>query len=61
MSEYDFQTALPVGSHYAMGSAISPRQPDFFNDELSILATNFFSQGQEFLRGSDNREGIGNF
>ncbi|GFF61631.1 quinic acid utilization activator [Aspergillus lentulus] len=61
MSEYGFQPALPVGSHYAMGSAISPRQPDFFNDELSILATNFFSQGQEFLRGSDNREGIGNF
>ncbi|KAF7122712.1 hypothetical protein CNMCM5793_000822 [Aspergillus hiratsukae] len=61
MSEYDFQSALPVGSHYAMGSTISPRHPDFFNDELSILATNFFSQGQEFLRGSDTREGIGNF
>ncbi|RLL98765.1 hypothetical protein CFD26_103276 [Aspergillus turcosus] len=61
MSEYGFQSALPVGSHFAMGSTISPRHPDFFNDELSILATNFFSQGQEFLRGSDTREGIGNF
>ncbi|EAW10436.1 putative C6 transcription factor [Aspergillus clavatus NRRL 1] len=61
LSEYIFQSTPPVGPHYTANSAISPRQPDFFNDELSILATNFFSQGQEFLRSSDNREGIGNF
>ena len=39
----------------------SPRAPDFMNDEFSILAANFFSQGQEFLRGGDNREIFGNF
>ncbi|KAF9890882.1 hypothetical protein FE257_005458 [Aspergillus nanangensis] len=37
----------------------SPRTPDLLNDEFSILAANFFSQGQEFLRGGDNREGFG--
>ncbi|KAJ6171438.1 hypothetical protein N7470_000505 [Penicillium chermesinum] len=31
------------------------------DDDISILATNFFSQGQEFLRGGDSWENIGNF
>lgn len=46
------------GSHdYATGSLVST----LTNDEFSILATNFFSQGQEFLRGGDTWDNIGNF
>lgn len=50
------------GSHdYATGSLVSPQQLTLTNDEVSILATNFFSQGQEFLRGGDTWDNIGNF
>lgn len=44
-----------------MGALMSPRPLDVLNDEFSILATNFFSQGQEFLRNGDNRENAGNY
>jgi hypothetical protein len=33
---------------------------DLINDEFSILAENFFSQGQDFLRNSDDWFNIGN-
>ena len=33
---------------------------DFSSDEFSMLAANFFTQGQDFLRGS-NPEEFGNF
>lgn len=59
--DYNIATPLPEGLQYATDSLISPRPMDLLNDEFSILATNFFSQGQEFLRSSDNREGVGDF
>ncbi|KAJ5832943.1 hypothetical protein N7474_001254 [Penicillium riverlandense] len=46
---------------YAVGSVISPQHLSLSNDEFSILATNFFSQGQEFLRSGENWDSIGNF
>lgn len=54
--------AALAGAHsYATGSLVSPHQLTLTNDEFSILATNFFSQGQEFLRGGDTWDNIGNF
>ncbi|KAG2414983.1 hypothetical protein HFD88_006172 [Aspergillus terreus] len=50
-----------LNSEQGIGHSPSTRAPDFMNDEFSILAANFFSQGQEFLRGGDNREIFGNF
>jgi hypothetical protein len=46
---------------YSGQSLVSPQQLTLTNDEFSILATNFFSQGQEFLRGGDTWTNIGNF
>ncbi|CAL5870407.1 uncharacterized protein PFLUO_LOCUS4643 [Penicillium psychrofluorescens] len=46
---------------YAVSSVVSPQQLSLSNDEFSILATNFFSQGQEFLRSGENWDSIGNF
>ncbi|KAJ5693189.1 hypothetical protein N7462_002612 [Penicillium macrosclerotiorum] len=46
---------------YPPNSLVSPQQLTLTNDEFSILATNFFSQGQEFLRGGDTWNNIGNF
>lgn len=60
-SNYELQVpflAEPQGTTVSMGS---PRPTDLLADEFSILATSFFSQGQEFLRTGDNREGFGNF
>lgn len=59
--DYNIATPFPEGLQYAMDSLASQRPMDFLNDEFSILATNFFSQGQEFLRSGDNREGVGDF
>lgn len=53
---------FPMGSQdYTASSVISPHQLNLSNDEFSILATNFFSQGQEFLRSGDNWGSYGNF
>lgn len=60
MPQYGLQTPFPAGPPYAIEPGNSPR-PDVLDDEFSILAANFFSQGQEFLRTCDNRAGIGNF
>lgn len=46
---------------YTVDALASPRHMDLINDEFSILATNFFSQGQDFLRSYDTREGVGDF
>ncbi|KAI2788461.1 hypothetical protein POX_e06477 [Penicillium oxalicum] len=46
---------------YTATSVVSPQQLTLTNDEFSILATNFFSQGQEFLRSGDAWTNIGNF
>ncbi|KAJ5168995.1 uncharacterized protein N7482_004589 [Penicillium canariense] len=46
---------------YSANSLVSPQQLTLTNDDFSILATNFFSQGQEFLRGGDTWDNIGNF
>ncbi|KAJ5136855.1 hypothetical protein N7448_005409 [Penicillium atrosanguineum] len=54
-------TAFPGAHDYHAGSLVSPQQLTLTNDEFSILATNFFSQGQEFLRGGDTWDNIGNF
>lgn len=54
-------SAFPGAHNYAAGSLVSPQQLTLTNDEFSILATNFFSQGQEFLRGGDTWDNIGNF
>jgi hypothetical protein len=53
-------TAFP-GQDYSSSSLVSPQQLTLSNDEFSILAANFFSQGQEFLRSGDNWDSIGNF
>lgn len=42
-----------------MDSLTSPQQGSLLDDEFSILATNFFSQGQDFLWSGDSREGLG--
>ncbi|KAB8211736.1 hypothetical protein BDV34DRAFT_185163 [Aspergillus parasiticus] len=60
MPQYGLQTPFPAGPPYTIEPGNSPR-PDVLDDEFSILAANFFSQGQEFLRTCDNRAGIGNF
>ncbi|CAG8111742.1 unnamed protein product [Penicillium salamii] len=49
------------GQDYAINSLVSPQQLTLSNDEFSILAANFFSQGQEFLRSGDNWDDVGNF
>ncbi|KAJ5738004.1 hypothetical protein N7493_001159 [Penicillium malachiteum] len=55
----DYSTTVVSGAGYH-SSVVSPEQLMFTNDDFSILATNFFSQGQEFLRCGDT-ENIGNF
>ncbi|KAE8149022.1 fungal-specific transcription factor domain-containing protein [Aspergillus avenaceus] len=60
-SQYGLHTSIPMNHQYTVDSGTSLRPPDLLDDEFSILATNFFSQGQEFLRSCDNRESIGNF
>ncbi|KAE8349668.1 hypothetical protein BDV28DRAFT_140745 [Aspergillus coremiiformis] len=55
---YSVQSPFPT--QYTVQSGASPR-PDILDDEFSILAANFFSQGQEFLRNCDTRAGVGNF
>lgn len=52
--------AFPGSHDYGTGSLVSPHQLTLTNDEFSILAANFFSQGQEFLRGGDTWDNIGN-
>ncbi|OGE51462.1 hypothetical protein PENARI_c013G07522 [Penicillium arizonense] len=52
--------AFPT-EEYPANSLVSPQHLTLSNDEFSILATNFFSQGQEFLRSADNWDSIGNF
>lgn len=53
--------AVFPGQDYSSNSLVSPQQLTLFNDEFSILATNFFSQGQEFLRSGENWDSVGNF
>ncbi|RAL04082.1 putative C6 transcription factor [Aspergillus ibericus CBS 121593] len=54
-SQFNIQTPLATGAQYPMGVG-SP-----LHDEFSILAANFFSQAQDFLRSGDPRDGFGNF
>ncbi|KAI9931235.1 hypothetical protein MW887_010897 [Aspergillus wentii] len=58
---YNLDTPIPAEPDCSIDPGASPRPLDMLNDEFSILAENFFSQGQEFLRGGDIREGVGNF
>ncbi|KAJ5105228.1 hypothetical protein NUU61_002575 [Penicillium alfredii] len=59
---FSTNTAFPSSQVYSGSSIVSPQQLSLSNDEFSILATNFFSQGQEFLRSGVNwEESIGNF
>ncbi|OJJ44121.1 hypothetical protein ASPZODRAFT_72610 [Penicilliopsis zonata CBS 506.65] len=59
--DYDgITTMFPAGADYGI-SAVSPQPLDLSNDEFSILATNFFSQGQDFLRVGEGRDDMGNF
>lgn len=53
-------TAFP-SQDYSANHLLSPQHLTMSNDEFSILAANFFSQGQEFLRSGDNWESVGNF
>jgi hypothetical protein len=57
---FDANTGFP-GQDYPSNSLVSPQQLTLSNDEFSILAANFFSQGQEFLRSGDNWDSVGNF
>lgn len=57
--DYGLSSSLSAGPG---PESIIPRSPlDLSGDEFSILAANFFSQGQEFLRGCNNLESFGNF
>ncbi|KAJ5129279.1 uncharacterized protein N7515_005318 [Penicillium bovifimosum] len=56
-----FDNAAFPSQDYAANSLVSPQQLTLSNDGYSILAANFFSQGQEFLRSGDNWDSIGNF
>lgn len=51
----------PVVANYEGGPIISQSALPFVNEEFSILAENFFAQGQDFLRGVDDWPNIGNF
>ncbi|KAJ5322823.1 hypothetical protein N7452_011112 [Penicillium brevicompactum] len=57
---FNNNAAFP-GHDYGSNSLVSPQQLNLSNEEFSILATNFFSQGQEFLRSGDNWDSVGNF
>ncbi|OQD96766.1 hypothetical protein PENVUL_c087G05419 [Penicillium vulpinum] len=57
---FSANTGFP-SQDYPASSLVSPQHLTLSNDEFSILAANFFSQGQEFLRSGDNWESIGNF
>lgn len=46
---------------HSMDSEASVQQPSLLDDEFAILATNFFSQGQDFLRSSVGRDDFGDF
>lgn len=56
-----FNVSTPFLETDSMGGLVSPRPLDVLNDEFSILATNFFSQGQEFLRNGDSRDTVWNY
>ncbi|KAJ6096681.1 hypothetical protein N7486_007427 [Penicillium sp. IBT 16267x] len=58
---FNTNTVFLNGPDYPANSLVAPQQLALSNDDFSILATNFFSQGQEFLRGGDSWENIGNF
>ena len=59
--EYSVRSEIPGRTDYGIGAFDSSRPLDVLDDEFSILATNFFSQGQEFLRIGDGRENVGNY
>lgn len=52
---------IPMQGLHSMDSEASAQQPSLLDDEFSILATNFFSQGQDFLRSSVGRDDFGDF
>ncbi|PYH96777.1 C6 transcription factor [Aspergillus ellipticus CBS 707.79] len=60
-SQFNIPTPLAASAQYPLGPMGSARGPEALNDEFSILAANFFSQAQDFLRTGDPREGFGNF
>lgn len=53
--------AFAEAQEYSASGLVSPQQLTLSNDDFSILATNFFSQGQEFLRSGENWDSVGNF
>ncbi|CAI7620075.1 unnamed protein product [Penicillium glandicola] len=57
---FNSNTAFP-SQDYPANPLVSPQNFTLSNDEFSILAANFFSQGQEFMRSGDNWESVGNF
>ncbi|THC90708.1 hypothetical protein EYZ11_009819 [Aspergillus tanneri] len=59
-THFNLQTSLTRDPSCPVESVATSQPADLLNDEFSILAANFFSQGQEFLRFSDNRDGLGN-
>lgn len=54
-------TAFTGTQDYSTSGLLSPQQLTLSNDDFSILASNFFSQGQEFLRSGENWDSVGNF
>ena len=56
--EYNMSASFSEGLR-PTNSLTSPQQENLLDDEFSILATNFFSQGQDFLWSGDSREGLG--
>ncbi|CAI7677212.1 unnamed protein product [Penicillium pancosmium] len=54
-------TTFDGAQDYSTSGLLSPQQLTLSNDDFSILASNFFSQGQEFLRSGENWDSVGNF
>jgi hypothetical protein len=51
---------VPRGANQAVDAGILSTPSDITNDQFSILAENFFSQGQDFLRGAEDWFTTGN-
>ncbi|KAJ9216558.1 transcriptional regulator family: Fungal Specific TF [Paecilomyces variotii] len=58
---HNYISSPPIVTNYQGGLPSSQNLLPPVHDEFSILAENFFSQGQDFLRGVDDWPNIGNF
>lgn len=52
---------IPMQGLQSMDPVASTQQTSLLDDEFAILATSFFSQGQDFMRSSVGRDDFGDF